>query len=85
MRSSSRSLTVPDPSASAIWKSECTHFLNPSDQAGPWNEEHGVDGLGGGGGDGGALGGQSRHTCRSGRQCFSHTKKSLKRMPGTSV
>ena len=59
MASSSPSLTVPEPSTSQIWKSVSTHSLNPSDQAGPSNEEHGVDGLGGGdgGGDGGGGGG----------------------------
>ena len=55
MASSSPSLTVPEPSTSQIWKSVSTHSLNPSDQAGPSNEEHGVVGLGGG--DGGGCGG----------------------------
>ena len=59
MRSSKSSLTVPDPSASAIWKSECTHFLNSGGRS---NEEHGVDGLGGGGdGSGGDGGGGHGH------------------------
>ena len=58
MASSSRSLMVPDPSASAIRKSATTHSWNSSDQTTPSNEVHGVDGLGGGGGgDGGGGGG----------------------------
>eukprot|EP00964_Phaeocystis_antarctica_P074465 scaffold45786_cov50-Phaeocystis_antarctica.AAC.2 len=68
MASSSRSLMVPDPSTSAIWKSATTHSWNSPDQTRPSNEEHGVDGLGGGGdggggdgdgGDGGGSGWQS--------------------------
>eukprot|EP00964_Phaeocystis_antarctica_P114277 scaffold78256_cov30-Phaeocystis_antarctica.AAC.1 len=57
MASSSRSLMMPDPSASAIRKSANTHSLNSSDQTEPWNGEHGIDGLGGGDGDGGGGGG----------------------------
>eukprot|EP00964_Phaeocystis_antarctica_P157826 scaffold128200_cov54-Phaeocystis_antarctica.AAC.1 len=57
MASSSRSLMVPDPSASAIRKSANTHLVNSSDQTSPSNEVHGVDGLGGGGDGGGGDGG----------------------------
>ena len=54
MSSSDCVLMVPESSASAIWKSVYTHFLNSSDQTSPSNEVHGGDGLGGGGdGEGG--------------------------------
>ena len=62
MASSSLSLMVPDVSASAIWKSVYTHFLNSSDQTSPSNEVHGADGLGGGGDGGGSEGGGSAQT-----------------------